>query len=106
MSDYIGDPVPRVDGPLKVTGGARYAAEASSFLDAAGDPPGTGQLLIALDATALSADAPERFAALAAAIEAQDGARLPGTRRLGLRARAAAEGLRVPDALVAEIEAL
>lgn len=86
--------------------GARYAAEASSFLDAEGDPPGTGQLLIALDATALSGDAPERFAVLAASIEAQDGARLPGARRLALRARAEAEGLSVPDALVAEIEAL
>jgi (2R)-3-sulfolactate dehydrogenase (NADP+) len=86
--------------------GARYAAEASSFLDAAGDPPGTGQFLIALDAGALSEDAPERFAVLAAAIEDQDGARLPGGRRLALRARAAADGLNVPDALVAEIEAL
>lgn len=27
MSDDIGDPLPRVDGALKVTGGARYAAE-------------------------------------------------------------------------------
>ncbi|GJD59534.1 Ldh family oxidoreductase [Methylobacterium dankookense] len=86
--------------------GARYAAEASSFLDAAGDPPGTGQFLIAIDAGGLSEDAPDRFAALAAAIEEQDGARLPGARRLALRARAAAEGLNVPDALVAEIEAL
>src|SRR3954463_8030347 len=36
--------------------GARYAAEASSFLDAAGDPPGTGQLILAIDATALGPD--------------------------------------------------
>ena len=72
----------------------------------AGDPPGTGQFLIAIDAGGLSEDAPDRFAALAAAIEEQDGARLPGARRLALRARAAAEGLNVPDALVAEIEAL
>ncbi len=27
-----------------------FAAEASSFLDAAGDPPGTGQLILAIDA--------------------------------------------------------
>ena len=86
--------------------GARYAGQASSFLDAAGDPPGTGQLIIALDAGALHPGAPERFALLAAAIEGQDGARLPGSRRLALRARAAAEGLTVPDALVAEIAAL
>lgn len=86
--------------------GARFAAEASSFLDAAGDPPGTGQLILAIDATALGPDAPERFAALAASIEAQDGARLPGSRRLDLRARAARDGLTVPDTLVAEIAAL
>ncbi|HEV7439825.1 MAG TPA: Ldh family oxidoreductase [Methylobacterium sp.] len=86
--------------------GGRFAAEASSFLDAEGDPPGTGQLLIAIDADVFDAAAPERFAALAAMIEGQDGARLPGARRLALRARAAAEGLSVPDALRAEIEAL
>ncbi|MCJ2084840.1 Ldh family oxidoreductase [Methylobacterium sp. E-005] len=85
--------------------GARFAGEASSFLDAAGDPPGTGQLIIALDAAALSPDAPERFAVLAGAIEGQDGARLPGGRRLALR-RAAEAGLDVADTLVAEIKAL
>lgn len=86
--------------------GARFAGEASSFLDAAGDPPGTGQLILAIDAAALSPDAPERFAALARSIEGQDGARLPGSRRLGLRRRAAEAGLDLPDALVAEIRAL
>ena len=88
-----------------LTGGC-FAAEASSFLDAEGDPPGTGQLLITIDAAVFDAAAPERFVALAAAIEAQDGARLPGARRLALRARAASEGLSVPDALAAEIKAL
>ena len=85
--------------------GARFAGEASSFLDAEGDPPGTGQLILALDAGALSADAPGRFAAMAAMVEDQDGARLPGSRRLAARARAAAEGVVVADALLAEIEA-
>jgi (2R)-3-sulfolactate dehydrogenase (NADP+) len=86
--------------------GARFAGEASSFLDASGDPPGTGQLILALDAGALSPDAPERFAALAHSIEAQDGARLPGSRRLALRRRAAETGLDVPDALLSEIRCL
>ena len=86
--------------------GSRFAMEATSFLDAAGDPPGTGQLILAIDATALSPAAPERFSDLAAAIEAQDGSRLPGARRLALRARAAAEGLDLPEALMAEIAAL
>ena len=86
--------------------GARFAAEASSFLDAAGDPPGTGQLILAFDATAFAPDALERFATLAASIEDQDGARLPGTRRLALRARAMAEGLTLADTLLAEIRSL
>jgi (2R)-3-sulfolactate dehydrogenase (NADP+) len=86
--------------------GGRFAAEATSFLDAEGDPPGTGQLVIALAADAFGPGTVARFGALAASIEVQDGARLPGTRRLALRARAEAEGLTVPDALVAEIEAL
>ena len=33
--------------------GATYAAEASSFLDAKGPPPGTGQLIVAFDPAAL-----------------------------------------------------
>jgi (2R)-3-sulfolactate dehydrogenase (NADP+) len=87
--------------------GANFAAEASSFLDAKGSPPGTGQLIIALDPIALGgADALGRCAALAAAIEAQPGARLPGSRRIALRRRAEAEGLAVADALLAEIEAV
>ncbi len=86
--------------------GAQFAAEASSFLDASGDPPGTGQLILAFDARAFASNAPERFAVLAASIEDQDGARLPGTRRLALRAKAAQDGITISDALAAEIEAL
>jgi (2R)-3-sulfolactate dehydrogenase (NADP+) len=86
--------------------GARFAGEATSFLDAEGEPPATGQLLIAFDPGAFSARALTRFADLAAAIEAEPGARLPGARRIALRAKAAREGLGVPDKLVRDIEAL
>ena len=87
--------------------GATYAAEASSFLDAEGPPPGTGQLIVAFDPAALGgADATGRFAALAAAIEAQAGARLPGARRLEARRRARTDGIALSDTLFAEIEAL
>jgi (2R)-3-sulfolactate dehydrogenase (NADP+) len=85
--------------------GASYAAEASSFLDDKGGPPGTGQLLLALDPEAFGgADALARFGALARAIEAQPSARLPGRRRLELRKEAMATGLLVPDVLLAEID--
>jgi len=86
--------------------GSNFAAEASSFLDATGPPPGTGQLIIAFDPAAIAGpDSLHRFAALASSIEAQPGARLPGSRRLAAREKARVQGLYVPDALVADIEA-
>ncbi|KAA2237207.1 Ldh family oxidoreductase [Salinarimonas soli] len=85
--------------------GAVYAADASSFLDAKGPPPGTGQLVLAFDPAAFGGGV-ERFEVLAEAIEAQEGARLPGQRRLAARARARAEGLAVSDAALAAIQAL
>src|SRR6185369_15891054 len=72
--------------------GANLAFEASSFLDDKGPPPGTGQLLLAIDPSAFGhARFGERIATLAQGIE--PGARLPGTRRLASRARAALEGI-------------
>jgi (2R)-3-sulfolactate dehydrogenase (NADP+) len=85
--------------------GANYAAEASSFLDAEGPPPGTGQLIIAFDPDAFDGGL-AHFARLAAMIEAQPGARLPGARRLADRAEAQRDGLAVDDALLREIAAL
>ncbi len=85
--------------------GANYAADASSFLDAEGPPPGTGQLLVAFDPAAFGGSA-QRFAVLIQSIETQPGARLPGSRRLAARAKAAREGLPVSDALIREIEEL
>jgi len=85
--------------------GANFAADASSFLDAKGPPPGTGQLLIAFDPQAFGGTL-EHFAALAASIEAQPGARLPGIRRLTAREKAKREGVTVSEALLAEIAAV
>lgn len=83
--------------------GSRFATEASSFLDDKGDPPGTGQLIVAFDPASFSAGAPERFAVLAEAIEAQDGARLPGARRVELRRAAETDGLTVSDGVLADL---
>jgi (2R)-3-sulfolactate dehydrogenase (NADP+) len=85
--------------------GANYATDASSFLDAEGPPPGTGQFLIAIDALAYGNALP-RFAAMARAIEEQEGARVPGARRIAMRAKAQGDGLQISDALLAEIRAL
>jgi len=77
--------------------GANLAFEASSFLDAKGAPPATGQLLLVLDPSAFGhAGFGERMATLAHAIEGQPGARLPGSRRLANRARATREGINIP----------
>lgn len=87
--------------------GANYAADASSFLDAKGSPPGTGQLLIVFDPNAFGGGGTlEHFAALAGSIEGQPGARLPGARRLALREKAKRDGIAVSDSLLAEIKAL
>lgn len=87
--------------------GAHFAADASSFLDAKGPPPGTGQLLIAFDPAVFGgAEIGAHFAALAGSIEAQPDARLPGTRRLALREKAKRDGIAVGDALLAEIETI
>jgi (2R)-3-sulfolactate dehydrogenase (NADP+) len=85
--------------------GANFAADASSFLDAKGPPPGTGQLLIAFHPAAFGGSL-DHFAALAASIEAQPGARLPGARRLAARDKAKRHGVTVSDALLGEIEAV
>jgi (2R)-3-sulfolactate dehydrogenase (NADP+) len=87
--------------------GANFAAEASSFLDAKGPPPGTGQLIVAFDPAAFGGErAMAHFGRLAEAIEAQPGARLPGSRRLEARRKAAEAGLSVADQLLADIRAL
>ena len=87
--------------------GASYAADASSFLDAEGPPPDTGQLVIAIDPASFGGgDALQRFAALARMIEGQPGARLPGRRRLEARRNAEAEGVSVSGALLKSIESV
>jgi (2R)-3-sulfolactate dehydrogenase (NADP+) len=84
---------------------SNFAADASSFLDAKGAPPGTGQLLIVFDPAAFGGSL-DHFGRLAVSIEAQPGARLPGARRLAARDKARRDGVAVTDALLAEIEAV
>ncbi len=88
--------------------GANLAAEASSFFDADGTPPGVGQLLIVIDPDGFGGRDVflDRFAALATMIVADHGARLPGTRRLALRAAAAIGGISVDPKLLADVQAL
>ena len=78
--------------------GANPSAECGSFFTADGPPPGTGQFLIAMRPGEGFA---QRLEALLTSIAVLEGARLPGTRRLEARARAAAAGLAVPAAYLA-----
>jgi (2R)-3-sulfolactate dehydrogenase (NADP+) len=87
--------------------GANFGGEASSFLDAEGGPPGTGQMLVAFDIAAFAGPgALARFAILATAVESQPGARLPGARRLAARRTAESQGIAIDAALLDEIAAL
>lgn len=120
------DPVAALAGTLLPIGGAKGAAlalmveilgaaltggafgwEASSFLDANGSAPDVGHLFVAIDPGPASGGAfGARMAALAEAFAAEPSARLPGSRRLASRERAARDGLAVDPALHAEIRAL
>ncbi|MEP6830060.1 MAG: Ldh family oxidoreductase [Rhizomicrobium sp.] len=86
--------------------GANFGWEASGFMDAKGGPPRLGQFLIALDPQHFAgASFAGRMTELVSAI-ADDGARLPGDRRLVPRERAARDGLVIADDLYAQIQAL
>ncbi len=86
--------------------GGRFGWEASSFLDAKGDSPAVGQVLIALDpGQAGPMGFAARMSTLVDRVEAE-GLRLPGDRRPIARAKAAVEGVSIPAALHADITRL
>lgn len=83
--------------------GANFGFEASSFFVDEGNRPGIGQAFIVIDPGALAGRDGflARVEVLVAEMLRDDGVRLPGARREALRAQALAQGLEVPDALVA-----
>lgn len=84
--------------------GATLGKDASPFSGTAGGPPRTGQFFFAVEPDAFSGGAfAGSVAELVAAIEAQDGARIPGSRRFANRARIERDGTDVPDALLERI---
>ena len=85
--------------------GAVLGKDASPFSGTAGGPPNTGQAFIAIDAAASSGGHfAQRLEDLMDALTAQEGTRLPGSRRSGARSRTA-DGVEVDEALLARIEA-
>ena len=66
--------------------GSNFGFEASSFLNAEGDAPGVGQLIIAIDPSFFSGDAfSERTETIVESILEQPSTRLPGNKRLEKR---------------------
>lgn len=120
------DPAAALKGSMLAIGGAKGSAlalmveilsaaltashfgwEATSLLDDKGGPPNLGQSLLVIDPGAASGGGfAARMAALLAGMAEEPGVRLPGTRRLENRAKAAVEGVAIPAALDAEIRAL
>jgi (2R)-3-sulfolactate dehydrogenase (NADP+) len=87
--------------------GAQFGFEASSFFEDEGNRPRIGQAFIVIDPGALAGSASylDRIEVLVAEMLRDDGVRLPGARREALRRRAEAEGIEVPDALLAQWQA-
>jgi (2R)-3-sulfolactate dehydrogenase (NADP+) len=85
--------------------GSNYAYEASSLFEAEGEPPALAHLILVLDPARFGPHFPARAEAMFEAVEAEEGARLPGARRFAQRA-ARGDALDLPEALVEELRAL
>lgn len=84
---------------------SRFGHEASSFLDAEGEPPSVGQSFLLIDPQRVAADYLARVEVLLAAVLEQPGVRLPGERRRENRRLAERDGVSIRDGLWAEIQA-
>ncbi len=87
--------------------GAALGSEAGSLLEGEGDSPNLGQVILAIDASSLSAgNFAGRMRDLAAVYETLEGARFPGLKRLENRDKARKGGLQIAEPLMAEINQL
>ena len=85
--------------------GAMLGIQASPFSGTVGGPPKTGQCFLAIDPNAYSGPAfNEKITSLTEAINSQEGARLPGARRMENRKRIDIEGVYVSDSLLEKIK--
>ncbi|MEC9266233.1 MAG: Ldh family oxidoreductase [Pseudomonadota bacterium] len=84
--------------------GAKWSFEASSLGGDEGGPPDIGQFYLAIDPARFGGEGmADRIETLFSAMLEQDGVRLPGNRRHENRAKAEAEGVDVPDDLLATL---
>jgi (2R)-3-sulfolactate dehydrogenase (NADP+) len=85
--------------------GAHFAYQASSFFTAEGPPPRIGQYFILINPSAFAGEGfLARLEQLLGEIIAQEGARLPGDRRLAQREQSRKQGINVPPALHSELQ--
>ena len=83
---------------------SQFGYEASSFFTGEGHPPHVGQLLLAIDPGPLSAGGfGPRLGDLLTEVADQPGTRLPGERRYEQRAKAAQDGVTLPQALARQL---
>ena len=88
--------------------GARFGFEADSFFDVEGNKPRIGQLFLVINPGALGGANvfAERVETLVHAMLEDGGVRLPGARRYANAAKAERDGVTIPDALFAQLQAL
>ena len=86
--------------------GAQFGFEASSFFVDEGNAPRIGQAFILIDPAALAGIDVfyDRMAVIEAEMLSDEGVRMAGERRLRLERKARAEGLEIPDALLAQLQ--
>tara|TARA_E500000318_G_scaffold45139_2_gene42634 strand:+ start:1784 stop:2794 length:1011 start_codon:yes stop_codon:yes gene_type:complete len=86
--------------------GSNFGYQGTSFFEPTGAPPSIGHMILLFDPAAFGgADSfGPRAEELFGEILAQDGARLPGDRRLKLRETAARDGVDIPDDLLDDIK--
>ena len=117
------DPIAALKGTMRPAGGAKGAAlalmvevlaagltgavlagDASDFFGPDGPPPGTGQLLLAIDPDALGGTG--QITRLAGQFEGNGTARLPGRRRQARAEKVQREGIAIASDLMSQIQAL
>jgi (2R)-3-sulfolactate dehydrogenase (NADP+) len=88
--------------------GSAIGPEADSFFSEAGNRPRIGQAFVAIDPGALAGRERyfERVETVVTAMLADEGVRLPGSKRFAAAKRAQSEGIEVSDELLARIEKL
>lgn len=88
--------------------GAAFAFEADSFFSETGNKAAIGQVFLVIDPAALSGSDSyaERLEVLLAAMSADAGVRLPGSRRDANRTRAERDGVEIPEKLLRQLQQL